>query len=458
MLQGVLRWVVEAHFGECSVLLQTSLHRAVCDGTQQALDACAMATGRVSPLHFPLACKLLLSLVGRVAGDGGGKVFMFFRELCAAELRCVLSRPEACTPLKNSKGTRRLALENDERDFMVLPVLEGYVGHLCLCKHVSDEALTRHLVWLSQQTLIVYRTLTDPEPLDAKDGGTQRNRGTAALLRSLCRALALLLTRPPRGCTNITYVPASAGSLLEIIFDSDACPLASLPRPLARAVVDTLRRDGFLRLTRMEALLGSPILRSSRISRTEKTKSTSAMENSPSKDDVTEGFDFRAADSAFRRSWSIVASGVDQYIPYLLEMDVEEDGESAGTYPSDEGYDSNGEVYDWDSFDSSPCVGDRWTRVPDEVTLRVFSFMTPKRLSRLSCVNRAWRELLGVVSIWRPFFEARWPLKSLKSEADLTGVSKMLLEAADRTRDVERKYKRRRRYVVHWDALAEVWD
>ncbi|CAN0420901.1 unnamed protein product, partial [Ectocarpus sp. 12 AP-2014] len=48
--------------------------------------------------------------------------------------------------------------------------------------------------------------------------------------------------------------------------------------------------------------------------------------------------------------------------------------------------------------------------VPDEVTLRVFSFMTPKRVCRLACVDRAWRELLMVSGVWRPFFEARWPL------------------------------------------------
>ncbi|CAN0549543.1 unnamed protein product, partial [Ectocarpus sp. 8 AP-2014] len=60
---------------------------------------------------------------------------------------------------------------------------------------------------------------------------------------------------------------------------------------------------------------------------------------------------------------------------------------------------------------------------PDEVTLRVFSFMTPKRVCRLACVDRAWRELLTVSGVWRPFFEARWPLTAIGSDLDLVEVS-----------------------------------
>ncbi|CAN0276529.1 unnamed protein product, partial [Ectocarpus sp. 12 AP-2014] len=70
--------------------------------------------------------------------------------------------------------------------------------------------------------------------------------------------------------------------------------------------------------------------------------------------------------------------------------------------------DDDDDSADGDVDIAGAIAGNGWGRVPDEVTLRVFSFMTPKRVCRLACVDRAWRELLMVSDVWRPFFEARW--------------------------------------------------
>lgn len=445
VLQTLLVWVVEAHFRESSALLQASLHRAVFGGIRQALDAASTAAGRVSPPYFPLACRMLLSVAGRVAGDGGSEVVLFFRELCADELQHFLARPEVFMPPRTA---RRQAVDDAEQEFPAMPMLEGYVGHLCLCRHVTDEVVASHLVWLSHQALAVSRKLNDLKHADIRVGRTKSSRGTAGLLKSLCRALALLLCRRQRDGGGDAPVPADAGNLLEIIFDSDARPLASLPRPLASAAVDALRKSGFMLLFRSGALFRSSIPRSSGKGQIDAEKSNDTVEGHSS----TNGVDFCAADFAFRRSWLVTANGVDQYLPQSFK-DSNDEGSSA----DDEGCESNGEDWDRESCDSASVPGDYCVRLPDEVTVRVFSFMTPKRLSRLACVNRSWRELFRVDWIWRPFFETRWPLKTLTSEADLLpGVSKMVLEGVDCSGDGKRKNKRKRRFVVHWETPSEV--
>lgn len=414
VLRTLLVWVVEAHFRESSALLQESIYRTVFGGIQQALDASSKAAGRVSPPSFPLGCRMLLSVMGRVAGDGGGEVVHFLQHLCADELQHFLARLEICMP---SKFARRQ--NDDEQGLPVMPMLEGYIGHLCLCRHVTSEVLASHLVWLSHQTLGVLRK---HEGIGV--GRTRSNRGTAGLLRSLCRGIALLLSSL---CRGEAPVPADAGNLLEIIFDSEACPLASLPRPLASAAVDALRKSGFMLFFRS----GASITRASEKGQTEAETSI-------------EGLDFRAADFVFRRSWPITANGVDQYLPEPLE----DDGK---------GYESNGEDWDDESCDDSASIpGDYCVRLPDEVAVRVFSFMTPKRLSRLACVNRTWRELFKADWIWRPFFETRWPLQTLTSEADLPEVSKKFLEGVDCSGEGKRKNRRKRRFVVHWEMSSEV--
>lgn len=362
---------------------------------------------------------MLLSVVGRVAGDGGGEVVHFLRELCADELQHLLARLEIYNmPSRVAKVARRQN-DDDDQGFPSMPMLEGYIGHLCLCRHVTNEMLANQLVWLSHQTLDVLR-----KHEDVRVSRMQSNRGTAGLLKSLCRAIALLLSSL---CRADAPVPADAGNLLEIIFDSEACPLASLPRPLASVAVDALRKSGFMLLFRS----GASIPRSSEKGQTEAKTSV-------------EGVDFHAADLAFRRSWPITANGVDQYLPEPLG----DDGE---------GYETNGEDWEDESCDDSASIpGDYCVRLPDEVTVRVFSFMTPKRLSRLACVNRSWRELFTVDWIWRPFFETRWPLRTLTSEADLPEISKKFLEGVNCSGERKRKNIRKKRFVVHWEVPSKV--
>lgn len=449
VLRVILGWAVDAHFRQCSALLQESLYRAVFDGLRQALDAAAITAGLVSPSRFPLSCRLLLSFLGGLAGDGGAAVASFLRDRCAAELRSFLARPESWTSSVRAVGKRRATTEVGASE---MPALEAYVGHLCLCRHVSDPAMAGHLLWLSQQSLAVFRSLNSSStPTPA--GQLRASERAAVVLESLCHGIALLLTRPARGkgCRSLHALPDNAGSLLEIVFDSDACPLASLPRPLAEAAIGTLRTAGYLQLSRTELLLGTAQpLRSQ-----EKQTEASEVVGVGSGGAFADGVDFRLARLAFRRSWALAAAGVNSHLP-LVELKGATDKATNDDSTDAEREDSDGGELESHDDSGLPITANGWGQVPDEVTMRVFSFLTPKRVCRLACVDRAWRELLNVSRVWKPFFEARWPLRVLQSEEDLTGVSDMLLETLGPHAGGKRKRRRDKRCVVHFSQGHEV--
>ena len=387
-------------------MLQASLYRAACDGVRQALDAATAASGRVSPPSFPLACRLLLSFVGGLAGDDGAYVASFLQKRCAAELLPFLAQANS-TPWTRPTGRRAVMGTAG----LELPVLEGYVGHLCLCRHVSNTTAASHLLWLSRQALVALRLLDNPSPL----GTAHRQRSSAensAVLRSLSHALALLLTRPMRSNDNASGVPDIAGNLLEILFDSEARPLADLPRSLAEAALGVLQKSGFLLLARSEVLLGSYPARTAEpevdtVGRNDTSVTEPDAKAGVKRDSFSGGVDFRLASFTFNRSWSLAAAGVDSHLPLIeRQRGVGDSGDSGFTSAASD--DSDGES-DGNCEDESTRKNG-WGNVPDEVALRVFSFMTPKRVCRLMCVDRAWRELLLVERVWKPLFEARWPL------------------------------------------------
>lgn len=473
MLENMLRWAVDVHFRQCSRLLQASLNRAVCDGVRQALVTAEMSRRQASPPSCPPGCRLLLSFVGGLAGDGGAHIAGFLRERCGAELRRFLTRgrskpssgtargrryADTCTVMGGATGARRQA---------ELPVLDAYVGHLCLCRHVSDPLAATHLVWLARQALGVLRMLDIPE--EGASGTTaapeRRKRSDfAAVLTSLSHALALLLTRPKRGGVRSSTVPETAGNLLEIVFDSDARPLSSVPRPLAEAAIDVLKEAGHLQLARSDELLRPPKgLLPPRGSRRGEPNAARRREESklgPVAATVTEegaslatGIDFQRASLAFRHSWSLAAAGVDTQLPSTNRSDRSRRGDSAGgSSDNTDSSDDDDDSADGDEDGAGAIPGNGWGRVPDEVTLRVFSFMTPKRVCRLACVDRAWRELLMVSGVWRPFFEARWPLRAIGSDQDLVRVSDSLLAqgSGSARKNVKRRIRPGRIGVVHW--------
>lgn len=455
MLEGILRWAVDIHFRRCSRVLQASLYRATCDGVRQALDAATVAFGRVSPPSLPLACRLLLSFVGGLAGDDGAFVASFLQKRCAAELLPFLA-PANSTPWTRAPTGRRAVMGTAGIN---LPVLEAYVGHLCLCRHVSDTTAASHLLWLSRQALVALRLLDNPSPSEI--AYCQRSSAeNSAVLRSLSHALALLLTRPRRGSGSSSGVPDNAGNLLEILFDSDARPLADLPRPLAEAAVSVLQKAGFLQLARSEVLLGSYPVRTVEQEVDTAGRSDAGVTESGAKagvngDFFSSGVDFRLASFAFHRSWSLAAAGVDSHLPLIKRrkgLEGSGDGDSRDGVSDDSGDgESDG------SCEDESTIENGWGSVPDEVALRVFSFMTPKRVCRLMCVDRAWRELLLVERVWKPLFEARWPLKRMKDGEDLARASEKLLETIKSEGDTKRKRKRGKSDVVHWQVL-EVSD
>ncbi|CAM9382743.1 unnamed protein product [Scytosiphon promiscuus] len=476
VLEGVLRWAVDAHFRRCSRQLQLSINRAVCDGVQQALDAPELSSGHASPPCFPPGCRLLLSFVGGLAGDGGSQIASFLRERCGSELRLFLARvgstpppsgavgprcsgPTSRAPLNAATSTSRTVVR---RRRPVFPVLDAYVGHLCLCRHVSGPLAGRHLAWLARQSLGVLRLL-ERRP----EGGD-----VAALLTSLSHAIALVLTRPQRagsGKNSATTVLESSGSLLEIVFDSDARPLSGVPRPLAEAAVSVLKRCGHLQLTRPDQLLRLPMLEEPSHSRREEAN-VSRLESRGKQASREIGSDaavlevesdggsfadrvgFRRASVAFRNSWSLAAAGIDTQLPLFNRKRTFDDSRDGGGEGGSMDSDSSCDV-DTDSEDATTglVAGNGWGRVPDEVTLRIFSFMTPKRVCRLACVDRAWRELLMVPKVWRPFFEARWPVTPIDVEEDLVGVTERLVaEGLGSNREGKSKRKRGRAGVVFW--------
>lgn len=453
MLEGILRWAVDIHFRRCSIVLQASLYRTACDGVRQALDAATVASGRVSPPSFPLTCRLLLSFVGGLAGDDGAFVASFLQKRCAAELLPFVAPANSMPWTRSTEGRAVMGAAG-----LQLPVLEGYVGHLCLCRHVSDTTAGSHLLWLSRQALVALRLLDSPSPLGTAQHQQQSSGEISAVLRSLSHALALLLTRPMRGSGSASGVPDNAGNLLEILFDSEARPLADLPRPLAEAALGVLQKAGFLQLARSEVLLGSYPARTAEREIATAKRSDAGVAEPDAKagvkgDCFSDGVDFRRASFAFNRSWSLAAAGVDAHLPLIkrqrgLEGLGDGDSRDSASEDSDEG-ESEG------SCENESTRENGWGSVPDEVALRVFSFLTPKRVCRLMCVDRAWRDLLLVERVWKPLFEARWPLKGMKDGEDLARASEKLLGATVSVGDGKRKRKRGKSNVVHWQ-LPEV--
>ncbi|CAM9495499.1 unnamed protein product, partial [Ectocarpus sp. 8 AP-2014] len=419
VLESMLRWAVDVHFRQCSRLLQASVNRAVCHGVRQALVAAELSRRQASPPSFPLGCRLLLSFVGGLAGDGGAQIAGFLRERCGAEMRRFLTRGRWRPPSGTARGRRHadactatgggVARRQPE-----LPMLDAYVGHLCLCRHVSDPLSATHLVWLARQALAVLRMLDMPE--EGAPGTTaaperRQNSNFEAVLASFSHALASLLTRPKRGGVCSSTVPETAGNLLEIVFDSDPRPLSCVPRPLAEAAIDVLKDAGHLQLARSDELLRPP-----RGSRRGEPNAAGRHEESklgPVAATVTEegasfasGIDFQRASLAFRNSWSLASAGVDMQLPSTSHSGGSRRGDGGGdSSDNTDSSDDDDDSADGDVDGAGAIAGNGWGRVPDEVTLRVFSFMTPKRVCRLACVDRAWRELLTVSGVWRPFFE-----------------------------------------------------
>lgn len=477
VLEGVLRWAVDAHFRRCSRQLQASLNRAVCDAVRQALDVSKPSSGHVAPPCFPPGCRLLLSFVGGLAGDGGAQIALFLRDRCGAELGLFLARARSTPSLgaarrRHSGATSSVSLACATmtpravawRRRPALPVLAAYVGHLCLCRHVSGLLAGEHLAWLARRALAVLRLLERrPE-----------SRDTAAVLASLSHAIALVLTRPQRtgdggsgsGSSSTMTVPESTGSLLEILFDSDARPLSSVSRPLADAAVGVLKGSGHLQLTRTKELLRLP-MRQTPDTSSRKKSNTSRFEShggTPVLRDLgpnatagmvngdggsfADGVGFGGASVAFRNSWSLAAAGIDTELPPISRKRAFHD-----TAEDDASVDSDSTDVDTDGEDAGAdlVVGSGWGRVPDEVALRIFSFMTPKRVCRLACVDRAWRELLTVPRVWRPFFEARWPVTPIDVEEDLGGVAdRLVAEGLGSYGGGKAKRKRAKTGLVYW--------
>lgn len=468
VLEALMRWIVDAHFRRCSRSLQLSVHRTVCDGVQQALNTAANASLSASPPCFPLACRLLLAFVGGLAGDGGVQIAAFLQHRCSDELRHFLTRLTCCRTV-GSVSSRAVVAANT-RVGPVFPVLQAYIGHLCLCRHVSDSTASAHLLWLTRQALAVYRLLETAgagEELgaSARANHTRLHADAMVVLSSLCRSVALLLTRSSLqregSCKDV--VLGSAGNLLEIIFDSDVRPLSTLPRSLAAAVVDALQDAGHLQLTRLDALLGPCPSRSSQQHLGNPYDVTILSEqdgvvSEPRRDPFTDGVEFAQGRVAFQKSWELVEAGVEQSLPpprlsskmkrrIAGESWCDAEGSDCDSVESDESHADQGNP------DSMENV---WEHVPEEVALRVFSFLTPKRICRLACVERTWRDLLRTTRVWRPLCEARWPLTMLKGEEELATVSAALLEVQA---EGGPRHKRKRAalaqgsQVYHWGNL-----
>eukprot|EP00752_Nemacystus_decipiens_P010613 g9451.t1 len=457
VLEGLLRWAVDIHFRQCSRLLQASLSRAVCDGIRKALDAAELSPERTSSSApcFPDGCRLLLSFVGGLAGDGGAQAAWFLQERCGTELRSFLARARSRPFAWRTKATgSRIAVRAPVPRRPELPVLDAYVGHLCLCRHVSDALASRHLDWLARQALAVLRLLDGDG--QNEPAGVSKSGDVRGALLSLSHALALLLTRPTRGDGvgrgSAGAVTEGTGNLLEIVFDSDARPLSGVPTPLAKAAIDALKEAGHLQLAQPDELFRPPPgvtkrtgsrLAPPKVAGCEPPVAASASSDGASR---AEGIDFRRASVAFRSSWSLAATGLDTHLPVLGSLKRRLD---SGDLSTDDGDDDSDSAAGSDDDDS--LVGNGWGRVPDEVALRIFSFLTPKRVCRLACVDRAWRELLMVPRVWRPFFEARWPVTMIENDEHLAAVTdRLLLDGLGSEGRAKRKKKRRRGGVVQW--------
>lgn len=401
VLRRLLHWVADAHFRQCSRTLQALLYRAVFDGVQQAMEASATAaswTTSSSPL--PLACRLLLAFVGTVAGDGGAHTCSFLQHRCKLELRALLAR-------SRSRQSISAQLAHGQAAHTRLPMLQAYVGHLCLCRHIQDSTAREHLLWLIRQTLAIFRVVEGDDDTEVI-GGRRVRRDYLVALRDLCHAVALVLTRPTQQQGASAAVPEGGGELLEIIFDSDARPLARLPRTLAINAVGVLKRAGHLQLARTGVLLGPCSKRPC------STADVTSRQDDPSRG--YHGADFSGAPIAFKRSWSFAAAGLRTEFPSPRPCEVIESEDD------DLLVDEGGGVGGWEAPSSN-----QWDAVPEEAVMVVLSFLTPKRICRLTCVDRSWRELASLPRIWRPFFEARWSLRALENEQDLVEVTNELV-------------------------------
>ncbi|CAM9234644.1 unnamed protein product, partial [Choristocarpus tenellus] len=345
VLEGVMRWALDVHFRACSKSLQDCLYRAVFVGIQEAYAATKVTfagvadrgSGRVSGsgaggkrASLPRGCRLLLAFLGGVTGDDGKEVASFLRKLCSKELRALLGCLEGnpavpmADPLQQPEEETRssgpgLALELVECD---LPMLECYVGHLCQCKHLSESVANEHLLWLAQETLPVLKLV------DQEDQNQQLSKARQVVLVSLSCVLALILTRQCRHAgrsgVEASFVREDIGNLLEIIFDSDARPLASLPSTLARAAFSVLQRSGFMSLSTTKVVLGGrskglemcPCWQdgfAARIKRTEISEDSCGL--------CMGNLGFSLVSSNFPRSWRLVAGTVDSDFQWLTPLE-----------------------------------------------------------------------------------------------------------------------------------------
>lgn len=463
-LESMMRWAVDAHFRRCSRSLQSKFHGAVSDGVQVVLDLTAARVAEHSARArsvCPLACRVLLSFVGGLAGDGGVKVLRFLQDRCAAELRAVLARATASTS-GQAVVDGRVSATREMMAGVSLPLLEAYVGHLCLCRHVTDTTAATHLEWLARQALAVVRLLEAAETSCPTSTHARRGdvcEGTASsILRLLCHALALLLTRPQRNLNTGRFAPGlseNVGNLLEIVVDSDARPLAGVPQLLAEAAIDALQKAGYLAMTQMEALLDCPVPESPPQKSAPHSEGDSGPEGCTTKatareseESFTNGFDFGRASLAFPLGWSLATAGVDSPRP------VKKRTRRTGV-ERDEGSDSSdGDGDSANEHEFTRAAVSMWESVPDEVTRRVFLFLTPKRISRLACVNHGWSELIGAEGIWKPLFLARWRVRALGENDDLAAVTNELSLEVDKS--AKRRKRRHRRCLVHWPLLKKV--
>lgn len=404
-LESLLRWVLEVHFRRCSHVLQASLYRAVCHGVQQTLEASA---GRDSTRpSFPLSSRLLLAFVGGVTGDGGAEIASFLQACSKSELKLQRSLLRSERPRGSSRGRVSSA-------GVSLPVSKAYAGHLCLCRHLDDAVVDAHLLWLAREALEVLRLVDDIDANPSANGELAK-RGYAGILSELCHCVALVLIRPTRGGDS-PRVPPGAGPLLEIVFDSDARPLAGVPRALAASAVRVIKLAGHLQAAQTGDLLGP--------ARSEGVPCDGGCRCSGedySNDDV----DFRRAPVAFEKCWDLAAPRLDMRVP-VLRATWTSQGEGESSVRDGE---SDQEGSPRGSGRGSAGGVDSWDSVPQEAAVLVSSFLTAKRLCRLACVSRSWRELVELPRVWQSIFEARWPLEALESDDDLSRVVQELLDS-----------------------------
>ncbi|CAM9810281.1 unnamed protein product, partial [Phaeothamnion confervicola] len=450
VLEVLMRWMIDVGYQQCSRRLSADLEAAVFAGVRQTLlltprlpssaailPSAALATTAASPAPAPraamppaaaaegnappVACGLLLTLLGNLGSDGGSGVAVFLQRECGSALRRLRPRassPDAaagrCSILDGSGDGGAPGSRTTFAAATAAPLaawnafhrsLSLFAGFLCQADYLAAPLLCAHLRWLLRHAVVALRAAESLCP--------------ERLYLPLRHAVALVLICRADSLRHELREPATA-DFIAAALGSERRPLGYMGPATLQAALVVLRDAGII----VPSSSGSVVGEGTRRAELEEVSAASASL------DLAAG-----AAGAFPWSLRLVRSllrpGPAAAIAAILAKEAARARRAAG------GGRRGRPGLQHQQLDL--------VRFPPDVLPTLWSFLGHKRLCRSLCVSREWRETLAQAALWRGMFLRRWPLVVVPTPPPGRALDVSTVEAAERS--VSRK---RRRVVVHW--------